>query len=591
MILLGLLTLGSAALYGDTVWEVASATWQDPENVVLQWQAQEGYSYLIYRSDTETGEYREIGRSASGSYRDGDAAYPKQAYYKVQPVSPEGEKGPLSRPIRSGTRPQPLSKVTVLMYHNFITREDRQKGIEFEEYSLDPADFEADLQYFRQNGYTTITSADLLDYINGEKPLPAKALIISIDDGTLGVYTNAWPLLKKYRMKADFNLIGQQIDETWQRLEDGGTREGESAPYCKWEELMEMMESGEIHLCSHTYGLHRYNREGRIGASLMEGESLEDYIELIKEDYRLSVSCITGWTDQEVTTMAYPYSRRSEETDAALLENTGYEILMAGQRARATEANYFVDGASPEGYQRLLSRPCRMTGHPAAEYLAAADRQDEANGVNQREDTAALTKEKCQEIAGWYSPYRDVPGDAWYAGAVYYTYVNSLLTGTSLTEFSPQAPVDRAMAAACLYRLAGEPQFLGENPFEDVDQESWYASAVCWAAEEGLLDCQKEDLFVPEALLSREELAVALYRYGQARGMNPVIKGTAPVFTDAGTISPGAAEAVGWAASLELLLEDSQGRIRPGDSLSRGELAAALQGWGLAGFALRSEQA
>lgn len=59
--------------------------------------------------------------------------------------------------------------------------------MEFEEYSLDPADFEADLQYFRDNGYTTITSEDLLAYINGEKPLPDKALIISIDDGTQGV--------------------------------------------------------------------------------------------------------------------------------------------------------------------------------------------------------------------------------------------------------------------------------------------------------------------------------------------------------------------------------------------------------------------
>ena len=52
---------------------------------------------------------------------------------------------------------------------------------------------------------------------------------------------------------------------------------------------------------------------------------------------------------------------------------------MAGEDARGTASNYFVDGASAESQLRLMSRPCRMEGHPA-EYLEAAD---QANGVNQ----------------------------------------------------------------------------------------------------------------------------------------------------------------------------------------------------------------
>ena len=53
---------------------------------------------------------------------------------------------------------------------------------------------------------------------------------------------------------------------------------------------------------------------------------------------------------------------------------------MAGEGARGTASNYFVDGASAESQLRLMSRPCRMEGHPAREYLEAAD---QANGVNQ----------------------------------------------------------------------------------------------------------------------------------------------------------------------------------------------------------------
>ena len=465
---------GTAAASQD--WSVRSATWQDPNNVVLMWQAQEGYTYQVYRSDSPDGTYTMIGTSASGSYRDGEAewtsadgaqsvskdgistAWPQNIYYKVQAVAPNGALGALSQPIRAGTNPQKLSKVTVLMYHNFISAQDIANGVEFEEYSLDPADFRADLQYFRDNGYTTITSADLLDYINGEKPLPAKALILSIDDGTLGVYTNAWPLLKEYRMKADFNLIGEWIDESWELVHDGGTRLGLSAPYCEWNELIEMSSSGEINLCSHTYGFHRYNRDGRIGSSIMEGEPLEDFIQVVKDDYDLSVSCIGGWTGTPPTTMAYPYSRRSTESDAAILENTGYEILMGGEGARGTASNYFVDGASPESQMRIMSRPCRMDGHPAQEYLEAVDREDQSNGVNTAENTMDMTPAESAEIALWYSPYADVPGDASYAGAVYYTYVNSLMDGTSLTQFSPdaqgninpQAPLTRAQLAVIL---------------------------------------------------------------------------------------------------------------------------------------------
>ena len=560
-------------------WTLDSATWQDPNHVILMWTAREGETYEIYRSQTRDGDYALIGTASSGSFRDDEAAWPESCYYRVCPLAPDGTKGAMSEPMQAGTNSQSLSKVTVLMYHNFITQEDVANGVEFEEYSLDPADFEADLQYFRDNGYTTITSEDLLAYINGEKPLPDKALIISIDDGTQGVYTNAWPLLKKYRMKADFNLIGEQVDAAWETVDSGGTRLGESAPYCVWEELIEMQDSGEINLCSHTYALHRYNREGRIGASLLEGETLEDYAAVIRADYELMVSCLGGWTGENPTTMAYPYSRRSEESDAALLEDTGYEILMAGEGARGTASNYFVDGASAESQLRLMSRPCRMEGHPAREYLEAADQTDQANGVNAAEDTAALTAEECAEIALWYSPYADVAGDAWYAGAVYYTYVNTMLTGTSLTTFSPDAQVSRAMAAGLLYHVAGEPAVSGAALPEDVAEGSWYAQAARWAVENNLFPALEGELFRPEEPVTREELVTALYRCAQLLGQDTGAAAE-PAFPDWNQVSGWAEEAVRWAADTGILKGDGQGRLLPQESLTRAQLAAILQTWG-----------
>ena len=65
-------------------------------------------------------------------------------------------------------------------------------------------------------------------------------------------------------MKADLNIIGVQIDATWDTLYSGQSRDGELAPYCTWEELIEMAKSGEINICSHTYGFHVYNKENEL---------------------------------------------------------------------------------------------------------------------------------------------------------------------------------------------------------------------------------------------------------------------------------------------------------------------------------------
>ena len=575
------LTLFPAAAFAADDWRVASATWQDPENVVLLWEAQEEYTYEIYRSDSRGGTYESIGSTAAGSFRDGNASWPEAPYYRVQSIAPDGTEGALSQPIQAGTNQQKLDKVTVIMYHNFIGKDDILNGWLFDEYSLHPAEFEADLQYLRQNGYTTITSADLLDYINGEKPLPAKAVILSIDDGTWGVYTNAFPLLQSYGMKADFNLIGENIDNTWQELYDGGTRDGQSAPYCVWEEILEMQASGAVNICSHTYGLHRYNSDGRVGTSMMDGERPEDFALVVQNDYALVCSSTGGWTGVTPTTMAYPYSRRSSESDEIILANTGYEILMGGNGARGTAANYFVRGADAESQLRIMSRPCRMEGHPIQEYLAEVDAEDQANGVNTAEDPFALSAEECTQIARYYSPYTDVSGSAWYAGAVYYAYVNALLTGTSRTEFSPSATVSRAMAATLLYRMAGEPAVSGSAGLTDVPEDAWYAQAARWAAENDILPNIESGVFAPNDAITREELVTALYRYALLRGLDLADDGgaAAAAFSDHAAVSPWAADAVNWATAADVLNGDGQGHLLPQGELTRAELATILQNW------------
>ena len=360
----------------------AKAIWQDPNNIVLVWNSGENYEYSIYRSNHQNSDFEYIGKTKTGSYRDDTAKYPNEYYYKVKAKNLKTQKTIESESFCAIVAPNEIDSVIVIMYHNFVSEEDIKNGIEFDEYSISPSDFEQDLIWLKENGYVTITSAELLRFLENKEQLPKKAIILSIDDGSLGVYTNAWPLLKKYGMKADFNVIGAQIDAMWDLLHLGETRDGMSAPFCSWEELIEMQKSGEINICSHTYGMHVYDRENRVGMSMMENESVEEFAQAVKKDYNLALSCIEGWTGIMTETVAYPYSKRSAVGDEIVLKNTGYKILMAGDGARGTVGNYFVRGCDFADQLTLMSRPCRMNGTPIKTYIERIQKEDSNNGVN-----------------------------------------------------------------------------------------------------------------------------------------------------------------------------------------------------------------
>ena len=103
--------------------------------------------------------------------------------------------------------------------------------------------------------------------------------------------------------------------------------------------------------------------------------------------------------------------------------------------------------------------------------------------------------------------------DAWYADAVTWCKENGIMSGTSDTAFSPDAPMTRAMLAAVLHRAAEEPVPEGTAPFSDVSPDTWYTEAVAWAAERGLVTGYGNGRFGTDDPITREQLAAILWRY------------------------------------------------------------------------------
>ena len=110
-------------------------------------------------------------------------------------------------------------------------------------------------------------------------------------------------------------------------------------------------------------------------------------------------------------------------------------------------------------------------------------------------------------------PFLDVPEDAWYYDAVYHCYDNGYFKGESETRFAPDSTMTRAMFATVLYRIAGEPEVTGENPFSDVEAGKWYTDAVIWAAGEKIIEGYGNGKFGTNDPVTREQMATCFWRY------------------------------------------------------------------------------
>jgi flavodoxin len=171
--------------------------------------------------------------------------------------------------------------------------------------------------------------------------------------------------------------------------------------------------------------------------------------------------------------------------------------------------------------------------------------------------------------------FDDVTADAWYAEAVVYCNDNGLMRGTSVTEFSPNAEMSRAMLAAVLYRAEGSPAADGTNPFTDVVNGAWYASAVNWAAETGIISGYGNGVFGTNDSITREQIAAILWRYDG----NPIADGNSARFADSAQISPWAANAANWARDNSIINGKPGNLFDPKAGATRAEVATILRNY------------
>ncbi|GGH81869.1 peptidoglycan/xylan/chitin deacetylase (PgdA/CDA1 family) [Pullulanibacillus pueri] len=196
--------------------------------------------------------------------------------------------------------------IPVLMYHTFDNTPS------FPYINTSPAHFEEQMTTLKQAGYSTITIGDLLDYLQGEDHLPTKPILITIDDGYRSIYTNAYPIIKKYKLFVCL-FISTSYVQKGQRL---------GRPFLNWTQIRKMYHSGLVEVQNHTHDLHwRYNnkagKEALITPTSKDGEHLthKKHHRIVKRDINKAKQMIEKNVGNSVFAFAYPYGAYNKDIE------------------------------------------------------------------------------------------------------------------------------------------------------------------------------------------------------------------------------------------------------------------------------------
>lgn len=137
--------------------------------------------------------------------------------------------------------------------------------------------FDTQMQYIVNNGYTTITAKQLIDALKNHSTLPAKSIVITLDDGYRDNYIYAYPIFQKYHLIANIMLAT-------------GLMEG--ADYLTWGQIGEMKNSGLIYYTDHTWSHYPVNK---------------GTVDKIQYEIQTAKQQIEAHTGQSTDIFTYPY--------------------------------------------------------------------------------------------------------------------------------------------------------------------------------------------------------------------------------------------------------------------------------------------
>ena len=220
------------------------------------------------------------------------------------------------------------------------------------------------------------------------------------------------------------------------------------------------------------------------------------------------------------------------------------------------------------------------TGHSFGEWAVTQEADCFHDGLQVRactvcgqEETEPVEKnsERCPSKA-----FSDLDCSRWYHEGVDFALAKGFMNGMDTGIFSPDTNITRGQLVTVLYRLADEPQVQTNAPFTDVSEGSYYAKAVAWAYGSGIAEGVTKERFAPNASATREQMVVFFARFARLSGKTVEATGDLRNYTDAGSVSPYATEAMAWAVETGLIEGMTEHTLNPQGTSTRAQAATIL---------------
>lgn len=299
--------------------------------------------------------------------------------------------------------------------------------------------------------------------------------------------------------------------------------------------------------------------------------------------YRNATGSFTIPNDRNITVTLRSSNSGNNSNSGSSSSDRTYSIDVDVTGSRGGSVTLSPTRASAGTRVTITVRP--NSGYELDELTVLDEDGDEVR-LTQRTDTTytfhmpdgKVTVEAAFTLAQTQTPqttFADVPASAWYCDAVEYVYENGLMSGVSGGRFAPDDTLTRAMLVQTLYAMEGRPAAASAG-FADVASGDWYASAVNWAAANGVVSGVSETGFGPNNALTREQLALILYRFAQYKGYDVTGTSDLAAYADGSSVSGWAAEAMGWAVDAGLISGVGGNQIAPTGTASRAQVAQIL---------------
>lgn len=231
-----------------------------------------------------------------------------------------------------------VKNLPVLMYHHF--GRIRVSAELFDEH----------LTALENAGYTVISLADAENYVKRGEELPEKPVLITVDDGYSSAVDIAAPILEKHNAHAAVAVIGCSIGHSTYKDTDIGITE-----HFSLEEALPYVKNGTLTVISHTWDMHMVKsldgEDCREGVLMLEGESEEDYLEALEEDFEKISNALFEAYGTKVLAVAYPQGLYSKIS----------EVFLAEKGVNITFTTEWGTNQIVKGVEQTLRQLCRFS--------------------------------------------------------------------------------------------------------------------------------------------------------------------------------------------------------------------------------------